>query len=294
MFTLALLPSLLVTSLVLSACNDTTSTSSSQAKSAASNTSEIVSATEVEATLATNHITTEQQMIDNLTRYRWTLATAVDNSTQPVTELMDIKDQVILSFSQHQGQDAISYSVGCNMMSAAYQLQGSTLTLKDSMSTKMSCDDLNEAENRLSQLMQGSSQLSMADGETPLLTQITDDEITLVWNGKMTARAKYNSKGETIFWAVNAKTKPCTTSSAQMCLQVKPITYNDQGIKTDEGKWTEFTGSIDGYQHDSEEDQVLRLQRYALNDDSGSEVAANADAQYAYVLDTVIERTIVN
>ena len=73
-----------------------------------------------------------------------------------------------------------------------------------------------------------------------------------------------------------------------MCLQVKPITYDDQGIKTSEGEWSVFNGEIDGYQHDGKNDQVLRLQRYQLDSDEISE-----DEEYAYVLDAVIESSVV-
>jgi hypothetical protein len=230
-------------------------------------------------------------MIEHLSRYRWTLATATDGTTQPLTALMAIKDQVTLNFNQYQGQNTVSYSVGCNNMSAGYDLQGATLTTEDSMSTKMSCGDLNTAENRLNKLMQGTSQLSLVDGEPPMLTQVTGDATNLVWKGKLTPQAKYNTKGETIFWAVNADTKPCVSNSTQACLQVKPITYDDQGIKTSEGEWTEFVGDIDGYQHDGKHDDVLRLQRYELDADDVS--ASVSGAEYAYVLDMVIESATV-
>ncbi|WP_201527878.1 META domain-containing protein [Psychrobacter frigidicola] len=293
---LALLPSLLAVSLALSACQDPSSPTDIEGQDTVDTTSETVnsaatgSADPIDTTTADTSMTVEQQMIENLSRYRWTLATATDNSTQPLTPLMTIKDQITLSFSQYQGQNTVSYSVGCNTMSATYQLQGTTLTIEDSMSTKMSCADLNSAENSLNELMQGDSQLSLVDDETPMLNQLTSNSVTLVWKGKMTAQAKYNTKGETIFWAVNAETNPCSDNSTQQCLQVKPVIYNDQGVKTSEGKWTEFTGNIDGYQHDDKHDEVLRLQRYKLEDNDP--IAETTGEEYAYVLDTVIERAV--
>lgn len=294
---LALLPSLLVASFALSACQNASSPVDAEEQDIADTTSEAVNpaATEIvnptDTATADASMTAEQQMIDNLARYRWTLATATDNSTQPLTSLMDVKDQITLNFNQYQGQNTVSYSVGCNMMSAAYQLQGSTLKTEDSMSTKMLCADLNTAENRLNELMQGASQLDLADGEKPMLTQVTNDSTTLVWAGRLTAQAKYNTKGETIFWAVNAKSKPCAANSAQQCLQVKPVTYDNQGIKTSEGKLIEFAGDIDGYQHDGNNDEVLRLQRYKLGDNDPP--AKTTGEEYAYVLDTVIESAVI-
>ncbi|WP_350560679.1 META domain-containing protein [Psychrobacter sp. CAL346-MNA-CIBAN-0220] len=288
---LALLPSLLAMSLAISACNDASTTNESGVEGATAAREVVSTDAAAEATsAATDNITTEQKMIDNLSQYRWTLATATDGSTQPLTLLMEIKDQVTLTFSQYQGLNNISYSVGCNTMGAVYQLQDHTITIENSMSTKMICDDLNAAENLLNKLLQGDSQLSLADGEPPMLTQVTSDAVTLVWRGKMTAQAKYNSKGETLFWAVNSEVTPCTDNSTKMCLQVKPVTYDEQGLKTSEGKWTQFAGEIDGYQHDGKHDEVLRLQRYKL-DTNNTSVEASIE-KYAYVLDTVIESAV--
>lgn len=292
---LALLPSLLMASLVISACSDaSTATETEIEGSGADTTSEVVT-TDMAAeasppTPVTDNITAEQKMLDKLARYRWTLATATDGTIQPLTPLMAIKDQITLNFKQYQGQNSINYSVGCNTVSAAYNLQGRTLTTEESMSTKMSCGELNTVENRLNKLMQGDSQLSLLEGDEPMLTQVTSDSTTLVWKGRLTAHAKYNTKGETVFWAVNSETKPCADNSAQQCLQVKPVVYDDQGIKTSEGEWAPFTGTIDGYQHDSNTDEVLRLQRYKLNADDMSEEGSGAE--YAYVLDTVIESAV--
>lgn len=281
---IVLLPSLLTVSLALTACNNAATSNDTNVESTANNTT-------VQSTPAPDDLSDEEKMITDLARYRWTLVTATDESKQPVTSLMDIKDQVVLSFNKYQGQNTVSYSVGCNTVNAAYQLQDYILMIEDGMSTKMLCDDLNTAENELNELMQGESQISLVglvDGTSPILTQVTSDSTTLVWNGRMTAQAKYNSKGETIFWAVNANTKPCTDASEQACLQVKPITYDDQGIKTDEGEWTEFMGNIDGYQYDGKHDEVLRLQRYKL------EATDEASEKYAYVLDMVIESAVAS
>ena len=239
--------------------------------------------TAVDATM-----TPEKQLLDNLASYRWTLTSARDDAGQPITELMNIKDQVMLSFNQNQGQHTVNYSVGCNTMSANYQLQGFSLTTEDSMSTKMSCKELDSAEDKLNDIMEGDSQLSIASGDTPTLTQVTDDTETLVWTGRMTSQAKYNSKGETLFWSVDAQTKPCAGDSSQQCLQIKPVTYDEQGTKISEGKRVEFAGTIEGYKHNNKHDEVLRLQRYALDATDNS-----ATAKHAYVFDAVIESTKV-
>lgn len=287
---LLFLPSLLVASLALSACQkDAVNTEDNM-----SDTDEVGTVTEVvendsaqnEASLISDASANSELNADELSRYRWKLFSATDTTKQPVSTLMNIKDQVSLSFNQYQGQNTLSYSVGCNMISAGYELKGQTLLAEDGMSTKMSCGELDSAETQLNKLMQGSSELQLAAGEMPTLTQITSDAATLVWKGRMTAKAKYNSKGETIFWAVNSQKVPCEENSSQQCLQVKPITYDDQGIKSSEGKWEAFKGEIEGYQFDGKHDEVLRLQRYQL------EGGETADEEYAYVLDAVIESAV--
>ena len=286
---LALLPSLLATSMALSACSGNSTTNDTQVGEQATDTTDEAEQV-AETTPTADKMSAEEQMLDSLVRYRWTLATATDSNNQPLTSLLDIKDQVTLTFNHRQGQNTVSYSVGCNMMSAAYQLQGQTMLTDGSMSTKMLCEDLNQAEDELNQLMQGESQLSLAESTPPMLTQVTNEAATLVWQGVLTPQAKYNTKGKTIFWAVSSETKPCSSDGTQSCLQVKPITYDEQGIKTSEGEWTEFIGTIDGYQHDAEHDQVLRLQRYKL--DSSDAVVEGSAGEYAYVLDTVIESAV--
>lgn len=300
---LLLLPSVLVASLALSACQkDATPTENSM-----SDTSEVGADTDVtesenaqdDANMTTNTFeTTELNAIEkldtDLSRHRWTLVSAKDAAGQPVSVLMDIKDQVTLSFNHYQGQNTLNYSVGCNTISAAYQLQNHTLTTEDGMSTKMSCGDLDAAESQLNTMMQGSSELTFSEGENPVLTQVDDDSVTLVWKGRLTAQAKYNSKGETIFWAVNAQKVTCDDNSSQKCLQVRPITYDDQGIKSSEGKWAAFKGDIDGYQHDGKHDEVIRLQRYLIDNGKTVENSASTPTEdYAYVLDAVIESSVV-
>lgn len=291
---LFLLPSVMVASLTLGACqknttpieDDGSNSSESVATDAANNENKALD------TVTTDDSQTElsatEKLSDDLSRHHWTLVSVKDAAKQPVSVLMDVKDQVTLSFNRYQSGERLSYSVGCNTISAAYQLQAQTLTTENGMSTKMSCGSLDMAESQLNTMMQGSSELQITDGENPLLTQVTTDSATLVWQGRLTPQAKYNSKGETVFWAVNAQKAPCDATGSEQCLQVKPVTYSDEGVKTSEGEWTVFTGEIDGYQHDGKHDEVIRLQRYQLENENAEE------DEYAYLLDAVIESAVVN
>ncbi len=290
-FKSALLPSMLAISLALGACQDASVSTDANIQSDDTNVStEDADMEHNNATLAkASEMSAEEQMIENLARYRWTLLDIDDKSGGAViTTLVDIKNQVTLLFKQNQGHNTLNYGVGCNTMSASYELQDHTLTTEDSMSAKMLCENLNKAENLLDTLMQGTSEISVTEGENPVLTQVTSNAVTLTWKGRLTSQAKYNGKGETVFWAVNANKVACADNSSEMCLQLKSVTYNNQGIKVSEGKWSAFNGEIDGYQHDGKHEEVLRLQRYQLDSDENAEGEA-----YAYVLDAVIESSVV-
>lgn len=301
--TMFLLPSIVAASLMLSACQKENASNENEI----SGTSDITETTDAlsSANLLTDNdpamdksgstkLSAEEKLITTLSRHRWTLMSATDANEKPMPEFADINSQVNLVFNQ----DTLSYSVGCNMVSAAYELQGHALSTEEVMSTKMSCSDLDMAENTLNTLMLGSSELKMEQGESPVLTQFTDDDVTLVWSGKLTPQAKYNSKGETLFWAVNAKEVNCDMNGEKQCLQVRPVTYNDQGVKVREGKWRVFAGEIDGYQHDGMHEEVLRLQRYRLETNELIEADETTEndtdhEKYAYVLDAVIESAVV-
>ena len=293
----AFLPSLLAAAMTLSACSDNTPAADNEdANAAATEEREVAAEVNANDSVSTaESISAEDQLLTKLSDYRWVLATATDNNDQPITSLTPIKEQVTLLVNS-QNNDILNYSVGCNTMGASFALTGDTLTISESMSTKMSCGELDKAETKLNQLMQGESQISISatasNAETPMLTQVTSDDSTLVWRGRLTLQAKYNSNGETIFWEVAAESAPCQDNETQMCLQVRPITYDDQGLKTSEGQYMDFAGSIDGYQHDGQHNEILRLQRFKT--DTDTVLVDNADSQYAYVLDRVIESTLVD
>lgn len=289
-----LMPSLIVLGLALSACQkpttDDTATDQPKDSSAMNEPSDSADSDMTAMTQEGAKTAATNPVIAELSRYRWSLVDAQDGSKRAINELIIIKDQVALNFNQYHGQDSLNYSVGCNVMSAGYQLQNDTLMVKDAMSTEMFCEDLDAAENKLSEFMQRENQIKLdsTNADSPTLTLTAQDGSALIWSGRLTAQAKYNSKGETVFWAIAADNKPCQADSSKECLQVKPITYNDEGIKTGEGDWTEFAGMIDGYQHDPDNDEVVRLQRYKTDDKSA------AKDGYAYVLDTVIEKSAKN
>ena len=90
----AVLPSILAVSLTLTACQE-----SSVLGENGENDVQTENANEVDSNAATlendeskaAEMSTEEQMIANLTRYRWTLMSASDKGAQPLNTLLDIK-----------------------------------------------------------------------------------------------------------------------------------------------------------------------------------------------------------
>lgn len=224
--------------------------------------------------------------IATLMKYNWTLVSAVDSSNLYLEPLSDITDQVTLSFGKLKGVDILKYSVGCNKVTGRLVLDANVLTVEENVSTKMYCEELDDAERLLNSAMEGDSQLSLKESVVPILTQIADDNTTLVWQGDMTAKAKYG-KGEIIFWAVSHDAEPCPDGTTKECLRIKPITYDKQGVKIAEGEWRLFSGEIEGFNHDERRDQILRLKRYTVapSDTKGK--------KNVYILDTVVESLLV-
>ncbi len=225
---------------------------------------------------------------ETLSHYNWTLVSAVDRNNQSLPALSAIKDQVILQFGQQNGHNVTRYSVGCNNMVGQYTLSNNVLNIANVRQTMMGCGELSGAESLLNSLMQGSSQLTVQGTQEPVLTQITNDNATLVWKGVLTSQAKYNQQGDTVFWEVSHEAQLCSPASTKVCLKVRPVEYDNQGIKTGEGNWSIFGGVIDGYTHNDSADEVLRLKRYVVDP---SDVKGK---QFAYVLDSVVETTFID
>lgn len=275
----ALCASIVLASFSLSACQNTTPINPNQVLSPSSaNIQSTQTTPELNENSATeiSHVTTS-----DLSQYQWTLVTAVDSSNMRLVPLNAVKDQVLLNFGQLKGMNILRYSLGCNTMTGRLQLVDSVMTIEEGVSTKKFCAELDEAEKLLNRAMYGDSQLSLKRGAVPILTQLADDNTTLVWQGKQSTEAKHG-QAEMIFWAVDHEVMPCPDGTTKECLKVKPIQYDINGVKVGEGEWTLFDGEIEGFTHDRDHNQVIRLKRYT-----------DEDKNNIYVLDTVVESILV-
>lgn len=243
-------------------------------------------------------INTENKLILNaatLADYHWQLLSAKDKQGEPLSALEAIKDQVRLKFYLQQSTQYASFTVGCNSMSGNFTISNQQLKIGDVMSTEMYCEDLDPAERLMAQLMPGNSKLKLSVENPsksaltqPLLTQEFATGEALVWQGTATAEAKYQQQPDLVFWEVNHQLQDCPNPDQKTCLKVRPVYYDEQGIKKGVGDWDIFVDNIEGYNHDSSVDTVLRLKRFTVDP---VEVKGK---QFVYVFDRIIESSVVN
>lgn len=243
-------------------------------------------------------INTENKLILNtatLADYHWQLLSAKDKQGEPLSALEAIKDQVRLKFYLQQSTQYASFTVGCNSMSGNFTISNQQLKIGDVMSTEMYCEDLDPAERLMAQLMPGNSKLKLSVENSSkstttqlLLTQEFATGETLVWQGTATAEAKYQQQPDLVFWEVNHQLQDCPNPNQKTCLKVRPVYYDEQGIKKGVGDWDIFVDNIEGYNHDSSVDTVLRLKRFTVDP---VEVKGK---QFVYVFDRIVESSVVN
>ena len=243
-------------------------------------------------------INTENKLILNaatLADYHWQLLSAKDKQGEPLSALEAIKDQVRLKFYLQQSTQYASFTVGCNSMSGNFTISNQQLKIGDVISTEMYCEDLDPAERLMAQLMPGNSKLKLSVENPsksaltqPLLTQEFATGEALVWQGTATAEAKYQQQPDLVFWEVNHQLQDCPNPNQKTCLKVRPVYYDEQGIKKGVGDWDIFVDNIEGYNHDSSVDTVLRLKRFTVDP---VEVKGK---QFVYVFDRIIESSVVN
>ena len=182
----------------------------------------------------------------------------------------------------------IAVANACNRMGGGYSLEGESLTIVRMASTMMACADpkLMALDGEIGKRLEGASKLTLLTGDTPTLTLANGAGDTLVFAGEPTAETRYGGPGERMFLEVAAHAKPCSHPLIpdMQCLQVREVKYDDQGLKVGTpGEFGTFYDSIDGYTHEDGVRNVLRVERYTIENPPAD------GSRYAYVLDMVVE-----
>ena len=173
-------------------------------------------------------------------------------------------------------------------MSGGYRLDGTTLTVARLVSTMMACADpaLMALDREVGGRLEAPLQATVATGATPTLTLATAAGEQLVFEGVLTPQARHGGPGERLFLEVAAATRRCPDPliADRQCLQVRELHYDERGLRVGEpGEFQHFYGHIDGYDHVPGVRNVLRVDRWTLEDPPAD------GSRFAYVLDMVVE-----
>lgn len=225
-----------------------------------------------------------------LVRYHWQLHDAVDGDNKRLDALFGKPDKPLqLDFTA----DRVSVRNACNGISGGYTIVEGHLVTTPLLQTMMACSDpvLMQRETVIKAVLQSKPTLILTTaGGSPLLTLAAESGQTLTFAGTPTAQARYGDPGETMFLEVAANTTPCNHPliPGKPCLRVRERHYDAQGLRSGQpGPWQPLQQDIEGYVHQPDTRNVLRVKRYTLK-----QPPADAPST-AYVLDMVVESEIV-
>ena len=212
-----------------------------------------------------------------LTNYTW--------SYQPA----DTKRPIVLSFLAN---DRLSVDTGCNRLNTSWKIENGLIATGDGASTMMACDPaLMKQEQFAGTLLQKRQipfEVNATNLDQPTLTISDANGQKYTFVGKMTAEAKYQSEGKTVFLEIAPETKSCVGVAPQTCMQVREIKYDDKGIKTYADKdWSLYYGQIEGFEHNPNQRVIVRVKRFEIKNPAADQ------SSLADVLDMVVEQELV-
>lgn len=193
---------------------------------------------------------------------------------------------IVLSFDDQQ---RLSIATGCNTQGTSWKIEKGQIVTTDLTSTMMACPPELMQQEQFSSTLFAKRHipfvLNTQDSNKPTLTVMTATGQKVVFEGKMTAEAQYQTQAEVIFLEIAPDTKQCSGVAPQACLQVREIKYAENGVKlTTDQNWSLFYDKIQGFTHMPSERQVVRVKRYEIKNPAADQ------PKYAYVQDMIIER----
>lgn len=237
---------------------------------------------------AATPLTTEQ----TLQAYHWNLVNSVNADGQSsaawVSSNPDFSQPLQLSFTENR----VAIQNLCNPLMAGYAITERDIDFSQVASGMRMCADqeLMQYEQQVGQLLPTAADWSLAmmemgEGKTPTPVLTLQFENGESWHlqGEPTSETIYGAPAETVFLEVAPQTEVCPNST-ENCLKVRPVHYDENGVKTSVGEWTLFQpNAIKGFTHQPGVMSVLRVDRFPIKN-------APADmAKYAYELDMVVE-----
>lgn len=212
---------------------------------------------------------------------------AIDTQWQVPVQSGQLARTIELDFLDNQ---RLSVNHLCNRMNGGYQTNNTNITITRLASTMMACSDkaLMQLEKNVANQLPKARSWHIVDGTTPVLELSFDSGATWQLQGTPTHETLYGPS-EQIFLEIAPKKVACNhppVPNAQ-CLQVREIKYSEKGLKQATGAWSNYYGSIEGYQHQPGVRNILRLKRFTRNP-----VPADV-SKYVDVLDLVVESEII-
>lgn len=132
-----------------------------------------------------NPMINSEELLQKLAKNSWTFSHAVDANQKDITALTKVKDKdgITLTYdiNAKNQQKTASFTVGCNNMSGRLRLANNVMNISQVISTRMHCNDLDAAERKLAELMNGNSQLEIAASYPVKLEQTTADGSVIIW-----------------------------------------------------------------------------------------------------------------
>lgn len=218
--------------------------------------------------------------------HHWRLQDATDAQGRRIDALL-VRPEQPIQVDLADGRIRIANS--CNGMSGSYQLLGDEVRIGELVGTKMGCADpaIANLDNEVRKHLKNGSRIALMPGTPPRLQWRTPDGDVLRFSAEATSESRFGGQGETVFLEIAAQTvrcRPGLSPNTIDCLQVREVSYNDQGLRAGEpGPWQPFSGSIEGYTHELGIRTVLRAKRFPI-------ASAHMDQpQVAYILEMQLE-----
>lgn len=205
----------------------------------------------------------------SISEYDWKLveASVQDASLKHYeSAIASNKSRLNFDVSDNDAQSgSVNFNLGCNTNFGKIQLVDGVVSLAgDIVSTMMGCGELTDIDAKFIKELDGSTLTINKDTVNHKATLVqTNGSHTMVWQGNLKPEVRFGEPVR-LFWEIAPEQVACIDESGkdQLCLRVRNINYDDRGIRTGAGAWRTFYGNIDGYTHNPELRQIVRLNAY--------------------------------
>lgn len=224
-----------------------------------------------------------------LQAYHWQLE-AVSGADQAWYDSGKAALNAPVQLTFHGKEQTVSVRGLCNTVNVAYSTSGQTISFKSGIRTMMACEDsrLMGLEDRLATALENVKTWQLSgSAAAPRLVLAFANGSQWSFKGVPTDETRFGSAAEQIFLEVAPNTRSCNDGlRARQCLEVRRVSFDENGLRQSAGPWELFYDEIEGFSHDPSLRTVLRVNRYVRNNPP-------ADASgYVYVLDMQVSAEI--